>query len=320
MSLVTKLYDHEAGLVAAFHQHPFFRLFSEQSDTDIRRYLTERYVVSENFVRWYDRAINGLTDPEARSLLRKITLDETPQNAPSHREDLISDLQYIGVPIEKILSRRASKSTLKVINRLNELVAYSSDSDYDLRVMAALRMAGEILVAEEYRHVVPELEKRFGLTPERSRFYFPHFQHDQVGGSSGGIDSHTDSFHPILERLITNEEKLGVAIDASDRAYKVRISLFDQFAQGDTRKQIAKVILAIAASVLVALPAIKPLTEKIHHVDYALFLASLAPEEKVFYHDTDQWLFNRFRETGDARYLKNVGTFEAVNDVWGPGP
>ncbi|MBS3168690.1 hypothetical protein J4216_06185 [Candidatus Woesearchaeota archaeon] len=322
MSLIKRFSDYEDVLIRKFHEHPFFRNFSRMSDEELRKYLAEKWHLSQNFVPWYDSAINTLNalgELKARDVLRKIVDDETPIGKPSHREDLLWDLERVGLNPLEILKAMPSKHTRKTLAKLHGLTIYDGDPNYVLRTMTALRTAGEILVAEEYRHVVPELERRFDLTPEQSRFYAFHFEHDRKDNESG---EHTHSFGRILESNITDEDKLRVAIDATNRAYEVRAGFYDQFTKISRRMQIVKVLAAssgIAASLLLAYslgfetPEGNGIPNEISGYRHCL---DIDPMQR----DSDRWLINRSLQTADTSYLKNVGKPEAVREVWGEGP
>ncbi len=320
MGVLHRFSLHEDELIRRFHQHPFFAHFSALSDRDLKEYLTQKWFLSQNFVPWYDRAINGLNDEEAKAVLKKIVQDETPLGAPSHREDLLADLEFIGISREKVLTAKPRRDTLKAIHKLNELVAYSGGPNHDLRVMSALRTAGEILVAEEYRHVVPELERRYGLTPERSRFYAPHFYHDRKDSETG---QHTHSFESVLERMISSEDKLQVATESAERAFRHRLHFHDQFYG---RLRIVRRMqegLAIAAGIaIIATGAYfaRTIDSESNTAPLARTSMEVTSSGTEFYLDADRRLLQQYRETGNSRYLKNIGTFEAAREVWGEGP
>jgi len=44
------------------------------------------------------------------------------------------------------------------------------------------------------------------------------------------------------------------------------------------------------------------------------------PQARVFYLDADRRLLEQYQKTGNLTYLKNIGTFRAVREVWGDGP
>lgn len=324
MTLTDQLSAFEDDLIGQFHALRFFQNFSRLSDTDLREYLTQKWFLSMNFVPWYDRAINALGDEEAKAVLKRIVQDETPLDAPSHREDLLADLEAIGISRAEVLSARPTRTTQRSLMRLNQLVAFTDDPDYDLRVMSALRIAGEILVAEEYRHVVPELERRYGLTPDRSRFYAPHFYHDRKDSETG---QHTHSFESVLERLISDEGKLHIAMESAERAFQVRTYFHNQFdARLRARKALPFAGVAAAAVALICYvgsQAIQSHSSSVTHVVEATSTKAYTDawrDSQRFYLDADRRLLQWYQETGEARYLKNVGTFEAARDVWGPGP
>ena len=228
-NLFYRLSEYEDGLIREFHSTPFFRKFTRQTDQELKDYLIQKWFVSENFVPWYDRAINRLNSLEAKFVLKRILQDETPIGKPSHREDLLVDLEYIGITKREVFLARPTTETLQAVLSLNSLVDYSEDPDYDLKIMVALRIAGEILVAEEYRHVVPELEKRFCLKPENSRFYAPHFYHDRKEGNEMTLFEHTTSFEATIGKMIVDENKLDVARQSARKAYEARVLFYNQF-------------------------------------------------------------------------------------------
>ena len=323
MGLIEQFSEHEDGLIRRFHIHPFFQHFKDMSDKALRDYLVQKWFLSRDFVQWYDRAILTMNDPEVKDVLRNIIFDETPLDKPSHREDLLTDLAYIGVPRSRVLTARPSFATRRAKRRLDKLVDYTQNQDRDLAVMAALRVAGEVLVAEEYRHVVPELERRFGLTTEKSVFYAPHFYHDRkdskcvdASGVGQQAGTHTNSFVAVLDKMMLDEDKLTVAIERADEAYAARMSFFDQFTTGYRAKR-ASAAAAIAASLgFVAYLG----TRESERENYAEFLTSLKPSERAFYLDADRRMLGQFERTGDPRYLEKAGTFEAVHEAWGEGP
>ncbi|MBI4895373.1 MAG: iron-containing redox enzyme family protein [Candidatus Aenigmarchaeota archaeon] len=313
--------QYEDELIRRFRQHTFFKKFSGMTDEQLKSYLTKRWFLSENFVRWYDKAINGLSNEDAKNVLRGIILDETPSDKPSHREDLLADLNFIGVKRENVLSSKPSKETIDTVDRLYNLAGYTEDPYHDLRVMCALRMAGEILVAEEYRYVVPELERRFGLTDEKSRFFAPHFYHDRKDKQQEKEGSHTDSFVNLLEKMISDEQALYVSMDAAKRGYEARARFYDQFTVGYKFLRTARNALVTAASIAaVVYLFLAPNGKQTPQEEYARFLASLPRSERAFYLDCDRWLIDQYDRTLDTKYLKNVGTLQAVKDVWGEGP
>jgi pyrroloquinoline quinone (PQQ) biosynthesis protein C len=319
VSLVHELFAFEDKLVQQFHRHPFFQRFGRMSTDELHAYLIQKWFLSENFVAWYDRVINGLQDAEAREVLRHIIFDETPQDAPSHREDLLTDLVYIGVQRSCVLTAKPTRETLRTKQRLHDIISYR-EHDYDLQAMVTLRMAGEVLVAEEYRHVVPELETRFGLTPERSRFYAPHFYHDRKEGPQDtAMFSHTGSFESVLARMITDTQKLDVALRSAQKAYDARVSFYDQFTREyRILKAGQRAGLVLAAAALLAYAGVS-LNRTSEREEYAAFLAA-NPTAAAFYVDADRRLIEQFQKTGDAHYLTNLGTFRAARDVWGDGP
>lgn len=310
----------ENGLIRRFGRHPLWRGFSTLSNDIFVNLLLQLGHLSNNFVGWYEQAKQGLTREDAKEVLRVILRDEIPRDLPTHQDDRLFDLMQIGVAKERALNTRASATTDKTVRRLRELVRYPQP-DHDLRVMVTLRIAGEVLVAETYRHVVPALTTRFGIAPEASRFYYPHWVHDEKDA-----DGHTDSFDALLSDLITNERTLAVAKEAAEEAYAVRAAFYDQFT---TRHRVMRGVvrvLQVAAVLMVvlvgarALPLYQAASHGVKQHEWSEFLASLAPEARQFYVDCDKSLVARAARESDTDYLEVIGTAQACKREWGPGP
>lgn len=240
-ALFLRYKHHENEGTARLHQHPFFRHFRTLSEDQLKNYLLQRMFSSREFAGWYNEAVSRrLHDAGAREVIRTILRDEIPRDAPTHLEDLVADLQQIGIPMERIRSIGPSSATRKTMERLFGLL----NSNSDLATLVSLRMAGELMVSAEYGYVVAALEQRFGLRPEQSRFYYPHYRHDSEGGD------HPDAFTAVLEQLIQTPADLEMALRAVDAAVEARLSFFDQFVGGGIRRRSGSIAFAAAVAVL----------------------------------------------------------------------
>lgn len=218
-------YDaHEDDLVRRFHEHPFWLGFQNLSNDQILSFLLQTGHLSTDFVRWYEVAKLGMESDEAKEVVRRILRDEIPQQGPTHQDNRLADLWRMGVSKEKAVCTEATPKTRQTLREMHGLVRFPQE-DYDLRVLIALRVFGEILVAETYRRVVGCMEKQFGLTVEESVFYAPHFFHDKKDGEDG----HTQAFDELLSQLICDERTVAVASETATRAFKVRFDFHDQF-------------------------------------------------------------------------------------------
>ncbi|MEK6920961.1 MAG: hypothetical protein AABX82_03705, partial [Nanoarchaeota archaeon] len=157
-------------------------------------------------------------------------------------------------------------------------------------------------------------------TPEKSRFYAPHFYHDRKEGpEDAAMFSHTGSFESVLVRMITDEAKLAVALTSAQRAYETRVSFYDQFTREHKLvKAGQRTGVALAAAGLLVYVGISFGSSE--REEYSTFLSSLDPSARAFYVDADKRLLAQFETTEDRTYLRNVGTFAAVKEVWGEGP
>lgn len=250
-----KLQSHEKGLVEQFRKHPILAHLSNLSDSKLYEILLQRRFLSVlGFTPAFDLAIDNLLGEYPKSVVRRILREEYPLNAPSHREDLVSDLRKMGIPHHAILLSNPTMETSKAVQGVYTLVSPITTFDLsDVIVVSALRMVGEVFVSEEYGLLLPELERRFGLTKEISVFYWPHFEHDS---------DHADQLKEVRSRLIQSgdpsvssravrmlgcdspqraeKEILGEflgwgtlvvngAKKAMDQAYEVKTGFYDQF-------------------------------------------------------------------------------------------
>ncbi|MBI2476063.1 MAG: hypothetical protein HYV67_02385 [Candidatus Taylorbacteria bacterium] len=307
----------EDGLIRKFHSHRFYRTFSQLTREQFIDYLLQIGVLSENFVKWYETAKLGMASEVAYEVIRHILRDEIPQNAPTHQDDRLYDLNLIGVSTERVRNVKPSEVTSKTVERLYELVRYPQE-DYDLRIMVTLRIAGEVLVAEQYQHVIRYMRVNLGIAGSQSRFYFPHWQHDLKGAKVEGEPGHTDSFDKLLESMITDERKLEVAMDAAKKAFEARSGIHDQFVRKPTRFLLRTAGVAVA--LLLTLFMGTSVYQKMAKPSYYEFLASLPPGARNFYLDLEISLIERARAGIDVKNLHRIGTSKYASEVWSVWP
>lgn len=205
---------------------------SKISDIQFKHMLLQKRFISLNFTPLYDCAIDAIGDEEGKTVLRLLLREEYPAKGPSHREDLVADLTRIGLTKKQILSEKPTLQTREAIKALYDLLIYE-EQFYNIKILVSLRIAEELLVAEEYRYILAELERRYGLKIEDSAFYGPHFLHDKKQKSFGAPDkaeSHSDKFNKVLARMIDTKEKCEAAKHYMNAACEARSKFFDQFA------------------------------------------------------------------------------------------
>jgi pyrroloquinoline quinone (PQQ) biosynthesis protein C len=225
MNYPFRQYDaFENKLIGTFRSHPLFQRLGTLTEVDFTSYLLQLAQLSLEFVRWQEIAKLGMPE-EAAEIVRYIVREEIPSQGPTHKDNLWHDLLTIGVSTAQLRSARPSSATKQTIKDLYGLVEFTED-DYTLRTLCGLRVAGELMVAETYRPLVAELQRRYGLGSERSEFYVPHFEHDQKGTTS---ESHADAFDQVLNSLIVDERTLLIAQHAAEAAMLVRYRFHDQF-------------------------------------------------------------------------------------------
>lgn len=229
MNLVERLNQLDDRIITNFRSTPVLVDLRRLSNSEFEDILIQRRFLSLAFTPFNDQAVDGLEDEEAKQIVRELIREEYPQNAPSHREDLVTDLLARGLTKERILSVRPTPATIKTIYGLFELVKFGNRY-YDVKAISSLRMAGEVLVAEEYSFYVSEFERRYGLKPKNSVFYGSHLEHDRKQKPIGiNGKTHSDKLGNVLARLVDTEEKLKVANESSDSALRVKAGFYYQF-------------------------------------------------------------------------------------------
>lgn len=289
-------------------------------------YLLQLGHMAQQFVKWYETAKLGLDSERAKEVIRTILRDEIPQHGPTHQDDRLYDLGLMGVSKERALTMPMSRTTRKIVARMYDLIRYPRDH-YDLRVLVTLRVTGEVLVAEQYRHVVEEMQRRFGITPAQSRFYYPHYAHDLKGQEGEG---HSDAFDTLLESLITDEHMLAVAKEAAKKAFQIRYGFHSQFlprrrlAQAGMR--VTRWMAAAAAAVLIVvigsrtLFRMNALTDGLQREREQRLVMEGHMAANEWLRECDARLIEWYRKTGDARWLAKVGTPDGPRELWGDGP
>ncbi len=308
----------EDGLIRHFHIHPLCHLFHKLSHEEFIEYLLQLGFIAQNFVKWYETAKLGMQSEAAKEVVRHILRDEIPQSGSTHQDDRLYDLNLIGVSTEELRNVRPSATTRKTIERLYGLIRYPQ-ADYDLRVMITLRVAGEVLVAEQYKHIVDYMRDNLDIQASQSRFYFPHWKHDLKGAKSDGNAGHTDSFDQLLESMILDEGKLQVAMDTAREAFEVRMGIQDQFVWRTRVLETSKRLIGVAATLVLIIFSGAGI-QKASKPTYYEFLASLPPQARNFYLDLEIASMKRIQSSVDAKDLRRIGTAEYASVVWGDWP
>lgn len=197
--------------------------------------LQKRVLALEYFEPFYNTAIVSMQNEEGKKIARSIVIEEYPPQGPNHREHAVSDLRKIGIDEGRILTTVPTDGTKDAIAALRQLVAFGKEDvgnrkGYEIRALMALRFAGEVLAGEEFALLCPELERHYGLTREKSGFYWPHLGHDkkkQRFGKQG--DSHADRFGLELAKLIDSEWAVDVAAATIEDSLEARWLFYDQF-------------------------------------------------------------------------------------------
>lgn len=228
--------------IEEFKDHQVIKNVSKLSTDQFYELLLQRRFISHVVTNLYDLAIDSKITNECKLILRRIQREEYPcpsskeQHPPSHREDLVYDLQLLGLSLEQILRSRPSRPTRICVDAMiNKMLDYGSEYSAT-KTIAFIRFAGEVLVAEEYKCLWPRIAKVLadtGANPkEISRFFWPHIIHDSRCSFSSEIaksKTHSSYLGFALSRLITNDSDLGLFRVAENDALRLKLSFYDQF-------------------------------------------------------------------------------------------
>jgi hypothetical protein len=257
MSLFDQLSEHENQLIEQFRQHPYIISLPAQDNNTFKRMLVQNTFLSRNFVPWYVRGMLGMQSEEGKEILRDIALEEMGVEQgkieSTHMELLLCDLNAIEISSDYVLDdAQETRATRYTRQAIDDIIPAVYDYHYDLKTLVGLRMAGEVLVGEAYKHICRELENRFGMTKDNSQFYWPHFLHDAKDSELG---DHTRSFEATLTTMIDTPAKLDIAKDTATQAYHARVSFYNQFLPLRRRSNFrAGLALAAMAAVMVGSP------------------------------------------------------------------
>ena len=237
--MVTNLYvgrldEHENRLIKRLREHPVLsqlRRLDNPAFEDLQ--LQRSLLSSRGFTHFYDLISMGLNDEAGLKAIGLLISAEYPKGQVSHRVDMRNDLEATGLSRRRIVDTVATPLTQRTIGRLLGLASYAgrhNEDHYDIEVISAARVAGEVLVAEEYEFILIERYRRYGSKSADSVFYEPHHRHDRKTRPLGeGGESHADGLGTIIVNLVDSEDKLVSAIAAMEEACQLKCEFYDQF-------------------------------------------------------------------------------------------
>src|SRR3989338_191594 len=173
MDYQERLQNIEVDTVAYFNQRvlPHFPVLGEDVFEAI---LLQKRALSAHFKVMYQLAIENMASLDTIRIAEGILQDE--YNPEDHTILLDRDLQRMGFSAERLAANRPTAQTLEVIT--GAYVEVTRKAVIDVHFPTFLRTFGELLPGLEYAALVPELERRYGLTAANSEFYVPHLLHD----------------------------------------------------------------------------------------------------------------------------------------------
>ena len=241
-TLSTQLDEIELANIDKLKEHPVIQNISELDTDQFYDVLLQRRFVSHAITNLYDFAIDSNINTDCKLILRRIQREEYPDPTsyesypPSHREDLVHDLQLIGISLDQILQSRPSKTTKACVDfMLNKMLDYGSENSA-IKTITFIRFAGEVIVAEEYKALWSRIAKILmdsGYNPKNvSRFFWPHIIHDARSSFSAEMmksKTHSSYLGFFLSRLINSDSDLSLFRSAENDALRLKRFFYDQF-------------------------------------------------------------------------------------------
>jgi hypothetical protein len=242
-TLVVQMEEIELSYIEQLKNNCVINGISKLSSDQFNEILLQRRFLSLAITNLYDLAIDSTTGKDCKLVLRRIQREEYPdptsseQFPPSHREDLVCDLQQLGITLQQILQSRPSKSTTFCIHSMiNKMLVYGSERSA-IKTIAFIRFAGEVLVSEEYKCLWTRISKILessGRNPKlSSRFFWPHIIHDARCSFSSDMrrsKTHSSYLGVILSRMINNDFDLAMFKTAERDALRLKCFFYNQFA------------------------------------------------------------------------------------------
>jgi hypothetical protein len=230
----------------AITAHTFRIRGTFRSGNAFRSVLLQRRWISYHFTPIYDLGLDLISNENesAKQTIRRIIREEYPNDrgswkTPSHREDLMTDLRSMGVSDKEIKASTPSQETLSTILSVYSAISrYGADKHSDLRLIAFLRVWGEVLTAIEYEGLWPRIQTL--LNGRESIFYEYHMAHDKRACTLATVvkDKHRTSHADLLGRALMkalpeNPKEQGGALaaifDVTTEARNSKEAFYRQF-------------------------------------------------------------------------------------------
>jgi hypothetical protein len=229
----------EDALIQTFKQQRAFQKVDEFSTEQFFHILLQRRFLSLAFTPVYDLAIDGLTDPKAKQIARRILREEYPGErgtVPSHREDLMSDLIQLGLPRKTILKATPTTETIQTLQQTFALFVGDPDDElYQVKLLTILRFWGEVLISAEYEMLWRRMQALgLGATGiNRSLFYYLHFIHDAKQKPLTHLSligsTHSDLLAVCLKTRLISEQAIAHCAQVEEKIVAVKTGFYEQF-------------------------------------------------------------------------------------------
>jgi len=222
----------ERCLLQRLTDHPVLQRVASLTRTELVALLLQRRFISMIFTPVYDMGIDALSDADALGLAREIVREEYPQGRPSHREDLVDDLMSLGATRSQVLACKPTAETIATVNESLELMAEATTADGDVRVLAMLRLWGEVVVSVEYGVFWSAMKPLFEASDKASSFYFEHYSHDGCEQlATASTRTHSGRLGVCLRDLLSSGSAVDAFEDVETRIVDSRLRFYDQFVE-----------------------------------------------------------------------------------------
>ncbi|HYC83217.1 MAG TPA: hypothetical protein VEB60_01560 [Candidatus Paceibacterota bacterium] len=228
-----------------YRKHRFFQEFMSQSPSRFQDYLLQLEHVSQRFAEFYRGGKTSISDPETERIIEEMIKDDLALKGKEGGNRTHDLTELAGVTALKTPPSVQTRAFLEELLSLPDSCppkpprkkdrggnrAEPSDEEkhrQHLWTVVVLRVAGEILPAEQFRLILDYLEQKMGVDRRQTRYFLPKYEliRKDVRRTDG---SHGHRFDKLVDKLIRNERDLDLAKQAVDIACRVRSEFHDQF-------------------------------------------------------------------------------------------
>ena len=138
----------------------------------------------------------------------------------------------LGATRSQVLACKPTAETIATVNESLELMAEATTADSDVRVLAMLRLWGEVVVSVEYGVFWSAMKPLFEASDKASSFYFEHYSHDGCEQlATASTRTHSGRLGVCLRDLLSSGSAVDAFEDVETRIVDSRLRFYDQFVE-----------------------------------------------------------------------------------------